>query len=88
MADTYTQSFNIPPGGWTGQATALMYAGAAAAATGLTATVVLWRDAEYVGNTLTNNTPVAIAMMPGAILPLKVRHVRHNGSAGTVTGFN
>ena len=89
MADTYTQSFNIPSGGWTGQASALMYAPVgAAAATGLTAGVVLWRDANYVGNTLTNNTPVAIAMMPGAILPLKVRHVRHNGSAGTVTGFN
>ena len=88
MADTYTQSFNIPPGGWTGQATALMYAGAAAAATGLTATVILWRDAEYVGNTYTYNTPVAIAMMPGAILPLKVRYISHAGASGSVTGFN
>lgn len=89
MADTYTQSFNIPSGGWTGQATALMYAPVgAAAATGLTAGIVLWRDANYVGNTLTNNTPVAIAMMPGAILPLKVRWISHAGAAGTVTGFN
>ena len=89
MADTYTQSFNIPSGGWTGQATALMYAGAAAAATGLTATVILWRDAEYVGNTYTYNTPVAIAMMPGAILPLKVKYISYAGATGTfVTGFN
>ena len=90
MADTYTQSFNIPSGGWTGQASALMYAGVATAATGLTANVVLWRDANYVGgNTyLTNNTPVAIAMMPGAILPLKVRWISHAGAAGSVTGFN
>lgn len=88
MADTYTQSFNIPSGGWTGQASALMYAGTSAAAIGLTATVVLWRDANYVGNTLTNNTPLAIAMMPGAILPFKVRWISHAGAAGTVTGFN
>lgn len=88
MADTYTQSFNIPPGGWTGQASALMYAGVAAAATGLTAGVVLWRDTTYVGNTLTNNAPVPIAMMPGAILPLKVRYISYAGAAGTVTGFN
>ena len=88
MADTYTQSFNIPSGGWSGLATALMYAGTSAATPGITAGVVLWRDANYVGNTLVNNSFTTITLLPGVILPLKIRGITHAGAAGTVTGFN
>ena len=88
MNTTYTQSFNIPSGGWTGQFNGIMFAGSISTATGLTANVVLWRDAAYVGNTLTYNTPMMISLVPGTILPIKGRYIYHNGGAGTVTGFN
>lgn len=88
MITTYSQSFNIPSGGWTGQCNGIMYAGSASSATGLTANAVLWRDATYVGNTLTNNAVTAISLTPGIILPVKARWISHAGAAGTVTGFN
>ena len=88
MIITYSQSFNIPSGGWTGQCNGIMYAGSTSSAAGLTAFAVLWRDATYVGNTLTNNTPTTISLTPGIILPVKARWISHAGVAGTVTGFN
>ena len=76
MERLYTEAFGIPAGGWTGGANALMVA-----TTGTAPVVVnvrLWRD-----------DPAAptrpIALRPGQILPLKVRHVSHSS---TVTGFN
>jgi DUF2075 family protein len=94
MNTTYTQSFNIPSGGWTGQFNGIMYAGSVSTATGLTANVVLWRDVFWTGNTqtsavtLTNNAFTTISLAPGTILPIKGRNIYHNGAAGTVTGFN
>jgi len=88
MNTTYSQSFNIPSGGWAGEFNALMYSGAVSTASGITANVVLWRDVAFVGNTLTNNAVNQITLIPGSLLPMKGRYIFHNGGAGTVTGFN
>jgi hypothetical protein len=70
----YTESFNIPTGGWTGGASGILNGTTA----GITADIRLWRD-----NSATAARRVSLA--PGEILPVKVRYVNHNS---TVTGFN
>ena len=75
MNMTYTESFTIPTGGWTGGASGLLNG----TTTGITADVRLWRD-----NPTTALRRISLA--PGEILPVKVRHVTHNASA--MTGFN
>ena len=74
MNMTFTESFTIPTGGWTGGASGLLNGTTA----GITAAVRLWRD-----NPATAARTISLA--PGEILPVKVRHVTHSS---TVTGFN
>ena len=74
--DIYTESFNIPAGGWTGQASALN-AGTAGTAP-INVSVRLWRDPA-------DAAPTDISLRPGHILPIKVRWISHSS---TVTGFN
>ena len=72
--DLYTQSFNIPAGGWTGQASGLLL-GLGASTAVVTIQVKFWRD----------STPSFITLRPGELLPFKVRWVNHNT---TLAGFN
>ena len=93
MPDIYSQSFLIPPTGGTMAlvvANGLYYNGLNnTIAPGLTLDVVLFRDASYVGNTLVNNAPTRISLMPGYILPVKIRGISHNAQSGTsLVGFN
>lgn len=74
MDRQFTESFNIPTGGWTGGASGLLNGTTA----GITADVRLWRDDS-------STTARRISLAPGQILPIKVRFVSHNS---TVTGFN
>jgi len=72
----YSESFNIPAGGWTGGANAIQLAISGTA--GTTADVRLWRDSATAPLT-------RITLRPGDILPIKVRYVSHNT---TIAGFN
>jgi hypothetical protein len=74
MNMTFTESFNIPTGGWTGGASGILNGTTA----GITADVRLWRDSSA-------TTPRRISLAPGEILPVKIRYISHNS---TVTGFN
>lgn len=79
--NTYSESFSIGTGGWTGGCNGIMYGGAVSTASGLTADVRLWRDDSA-------TAPRRITLIPGTLLPLKIRYINHNGAAGTVIGFN
>lgn len=72
--DIYTQSFNIPTGGWTGQANALLL-GVGGSTTPVVIQVKFWRDTN----------PSYLTLRPGELLPMKVRWVNHNS---TLAGFN
>ncbi len=74
MNMTFTESFNIPQGGWTGGASGILNGTTA----GITADVRLWRDSSA-------TTPRRISLAPGEILPVKIRYINHSS---TVTGFN
>ena len=73
--DIYTESFNIPAGGWTGQASALNAAINGTAPINIS--VRLWRDPA--------GATTDISLRPGQILPVKVRWINHSS---IVTGFN
>lgn len=77
---SYSQSFTITPGGWTGQANAICLN--STAVTSVAADVRLWADSPTQAWT-------RIAMRAGEILPLKVRGVSYANVAGvTMTGLN
>lgn len=73
--DIYTESFNIPAGGWTGEASALNAAISGTAPVNVS--VRLWRDPA--------GATTDISLRPGQILPVKVRWINHSS---IVTGFN
>ena len=79
MDNRYTQSFNIPAGGWTGQASAIL--NCTTTNLGITCSVRLWRDNP-------SSPPRILTMRPGEIIPIKVRYVFHNQGSIGLAGFN
>ncbi len=74
---TYSESFPIPAGGWTGQASAILVSSRTASRAGVTADVRLWRDPT--------DAPLRrISLAGGVVQELKIRYI--NFSSATTTG--